>query len=63
MRRIEDDSEDTRAAPDSGISDAETLASILDGIPGAHERAALGLRQARTGETIPLDELSSAAGG
>lgn len=35
----------------------ELVAELLDGIPGAHERAQLGLRQARAGETIPLNEL------
>jgi hypothetical protein len=30
---------------------------LLDGIPGAHERAQLGLRQARAGQTISLDQL------
>jgi 16S rRNA (cytidine1402-2'-O)-methyltransferase len=31
--------------------------ALLDGIPGAHAQARLGLKQARQGETIPLDEL------
>jgi hypothetical protein len=30
---------------------------LLDGIPGALERARLGLEQARAGETVALDEL------
>jgi hypothetical protein len=37
--------------------DARNVAALLDGIPGAHERAQLGLNRARAGETIPLDEL------
>lgn len=38
-------------------SDARDIAVLLDGIPGAYERAQLGLEQARAGETISLDEL------
>lgn len=30
---------------------------LLDGIPGAFERAELGRRQAASGQTIPLDDL------
>jgi predicted transcriptional regulator len=37
--------------------DARNVASLLDGIPGAFERAQLGQAQALAGETIPLDEL------
>ncbi len=37
--------------------DARNVAAVLDGIPGAHERARLGLERARAGETISLDEL------
>jgi hypothetical protein len=37
--------------------DARSLVAVLDGIPGAYERAQLGLERARSGETIPLDEL------
>ncbi|HEY2766669.1 MAG TPA: hypothetical protein VGI76_00320 [Solirubrobacteraceae bacterium] len=37
--------------------DARNLTSVLDGIPGAYERARLGLEQAQAGETISLDEL------
>ena len=33
------------------------IAELLDAIPGAYERAQVGLRQAQTGNTIPLDEL------
>jgi hypothetical protein len=44
-------------ALDEADPDARTLAVLLDGIPGAHERAHLGLEQARAGHTIALDEL------
>ncbi len=37
--------------------DARNVAAVLDGIPGAYERAHLGLERARAGETISLDEL------
>jgi hypothetical protein len=37
--------------------DARNVAAVLDGIPGAHERARLGLERARAGETVSLDEL------
>lgn len=37
--------------------DASNVTAVLDGIPGAHERARLGLASARAGETIGLDEL------
>ena len=37
--------------------DPRDVVELLDGIPGAFERAQLGLDQARSGETIPLDEL------
>jgi hypothetical protein len=37
--------------------DARDVATLLDGIPGAYERAELGLERARAGETIPLDDL------
>jgi hypothetical protein len=37
--------------------DARNIAAVLDGIPGAHARARLGLERARAGEAIPLDEL------
>ena len=36
--------------------EASGLAAVLDGIPGAHERARLGLARAHAGETIGLDE-------
>lgn len=37
--------------------DARNVARLLDGIPGAHERAHLGLERARNDETITLNEL------
>jgi hypothetical protein len=37
--------------------DAETATEVLDGIDGAHERAQLGLQQARAGQTTSLDDL------
>jgi len=45
------------SALDDVDPDARNVAELLDGLPGAHERAQLGLRQARAGETIALDEL------
>ena len=38
--------------PDTG-----NVVALLDGIDGAYERAQRGIRQAATGQTIPLDEL------
>jgi len=40
-----------------GIS-SEQAVRLLDGIPGAYERAKLGLDQATTGETIPLADMT-----
>ena len=37
--------------------DAATITTVLDGIPGAFERAEAGLDAARDGRVIPLDEL------
>jgi len=37
--------------------DARNIVEVLDGIPGAYERAMRSLDRARTGETISLDEL------
>jgi hypothetical protein len=37
--------------------DARSITAILDGIPGAYERAMQGLESVRRGKTIPLDEL------
>jgi hypothetical protein len=45
------------SALDDADPDARNLVELLDGIPGAYERAQLGLKQAETGETVSLDEL------
>jgi hypothetical protein len=45
------------SALDETDPDARNVAELLDGIPGAFERAQLGLDQARAGETVSLDEL------
>ncbi len=37
--------------------DARNVVALLDGVPGAHQRAQLGLAQARAGEAIDLDLL------
>lgn len=42
--------------------DGETATRILDGIPGAFERAQLGLQQAREGKTTSLEDLRRARG-
>ncbi len=44
------------ALEDVGI-DPRNVVELLDGIPGAHERALLGRKQALAGETIALSEL------
>ena len=44
-------------AIDEADIDARNVVDLLDGIPGAFERAQLGLAQARSGQTIPLDDL------
>ncbi|MEX2195194.1 MAG: hypothetical protein WD844_07890 [Thermoleophilaceae bacterium] len=45
------------AALEEADPDARNVAELLDGIPGAHERALLGRSQAEAGETVALDEL------
>lgn len=45
------------SALDEADPDARNVAELLDGIPGAHERSQLGLRQANSRQTVPLDEL------
>lgn len=45
------------SALDDTDPDPTNVVALLDGIHGAYERAQLGLRQAASGETIPLDEL------
>jgi hypothetical protein len=42
---------------DEGDIDTKNVNALLDGIPGALDRAKLGLEQGRTGDTVPLDEL------
>jgi hypothetical protein len=44
-------------AIDDADPDARNVVELLDGIPGAYERAQIGLEQARTGQTLALDEL------
>jgi hypothetical protein len=44
-------------AIDDADVDARHVVELLDGIPGALERAQLGLEQARSGQTVALDEL------
>jgi hypothetical protein len=44
-------------ALDEADPDPKHVAALLDGIPGAYERAQLGLREAGTGQTVALDEL------
>ena len=46
-------------AIDEADVDARRIVELLDGIPGAFDRAQLGLEQARAGETIAADELST----
>lgn len=45
------------AALDEADPEPSTIVEVLDSIPGALERAREGLREARAGEGIPLDEL------
>jgi len=44
-------------AIDEADVDARHVVELLDGIPGAFERAQLGFEQARTGQTKRLGEL------
>jgi hypothetical protein len=44
-------------ALDEADPDPRHAADLLDGIPGAYERALVGREQARAGKTIPLDDL------
>lgn len=44
-------------AIDEADVDGGAMVELLNGIPGALERATLGREQGRLGETIPLDEL------
>ena len=45
------------SALDDADPDARNVTELLDGIPGAYERAQLGLGQARAGETVSVNEL------
>jgi hypothetical protein len=45
------------SALDAADPDARNVVELLDGLPGAYERAQLGLRQAESGETVSLDDL------
>jgi hypothetical protein len=44
-------------ALDDADPDARNIVEVLEGIPGAYERVQLGREQARSGQTVPLDEL------
>jgi hypothetical protein len=44
-------------ALDEADPDVRSVTALLDGIPGAYERAQLGLERARSGATVALDEL------
>jgi hypothetical protein len=50
-----------RALLSSALDDADPdmphVGALLDGLPDAFERAQVGLRQAQSGETMPLHEL------
>jgi hypothetical protein len=37
--------------------EARNIATLLDGVPGAYERAQLGLERGLAGESVSLDEL------
>jgi enoyl reductase-like protein len=45
-------------ALDEADSDPRNVADLLDAIPGAYERAQLGLSQANAGQTVSLDEVA-----
>lgn len=44
-------------ATEDADPDARSIVTVLDGILGAYERARLGLKRARSDETIALDDL------
>lgn len=44
-------------AIDEADVDARHMVDLLEGIPGAFDRAQLGLEQARSRKTVSLDEL------
>jgi hypothetical protein len=45
------------SALDEADPDARNITELLDGMPGAYERAQLGVKQADAGETVPVDQL------
>jgi hypothetical protein len=45
------------SALDDADPDVDTVVGVLDGIDGAWERAQLGRRQARSGDTVALEDL------
>lgn len=45
------------SALDDADLEARTAAELLDGLPGAFERAQLGREQAQAGRTVPIDQL------
>jgi hypothetical protein len=45
------------SALDDSDLDARNVVELLDGIPGAFDRAQLGLDQAELGDTVSLDDL------
>lgn len=47
------------SALDGADPDGARLTEILDGIPGARERAQVSIEQARHSETVPLSELQT----
>jgi hypothetical protein len=51
-----------RAALDDADPDPERATELLDGIPGALERAQLGLQRARAGHVVGLDDFARGAG-
>jgi hypothetical protein len=46
-----------KGATEDAEIDARRVSEVLDGIPGGHERAKLGLHQALAQDTVRLDEL------
>jgi adenylate kinase family enzyme len=46
------------SALDEAALDADNVVRLLDGLPGAYERAELGRRQADAGETVSLEQLT-----
>ena len=46
----------SRAIDEADI-DARTVVEILEGIPGAYDRAQRGLEDARSGKTVALEDL------